>query len=275
MDKRDELGVEGGTPSFLPKNEASDTPSLLPKNEASDTPSLLRENDGGRASRSPQENDGARASRPHLPQTTTSKIHPKTLFHRTRLPHYEAEETAQHICFRLFDSLPMAILKQCEEEVRHLNDQNEQERERRHRFEAALDQGYGACWLRQPEIARLIVTALQHFADTRYRLHAWVVMPNHVHVLITPIGNNSLSGIVHSWKSYTAKQANTLLQRNGEFWQADYFDRFIRNAEHGEKTIFYIHENPVKAGLCAAAGDWVWSSAFETCIGGRDALPPQ
>jgi putative DNA methylase len=253
MDNRDELGVEDGTPSFLLVKDAGD---------------------GGRASRSPEEiNAIETSSRPPL-HTTTSKVSPQTAFHRTRLPHYEAGETPQHICFRLFDSLPMAILKQCEEELHHLNDPNEQERERRHRFAAALDQGYGACWLGQPEIARIVVSALQHFADTRYWLHAWVVMPNHVHVLITPIGGNSLSGIVHSWKSYTAKQANALLQRSGAFWQADYFDRFIRNAEHGEKTIFYIHENPVKAGLCAVAGDWAWSSAFDSVNGGRDALPP-
>jgi putative DNA methylase len=248
MDKRENLILEGGTPSLHGEKVTGETPSIRP--------------------------EGGRASRPPLSPATTSKVHPQTTFHRSRLPHFEAGETAQHICFRLFDSLPMAILKQCAEEVRQLKDVGEQEHERRQRFEAALDQGYGACWLQQPEIARIIATALLHFADSRYRLHAWVVMPNHVHVLITPIGNNNLSGIVHSWKSYSAKESNALLGRTGEFWQADYFDRFIRNAEHGEKTIFYIHENPVKAGLCATAGDWAWSSAGEMVNGGRDALPP-
>ena len=85
-------------------------------------------------------------------------------------------------------------------------------------------------------------------------------MPNHVHVLVTLLDGLSLSGVVHSWKSYTAKQANKLLGRNGAFWHADSFDRFMRDEDHFATTLDYIHWNPVKAGLCAQAGGWEWSS---------------
>ena len=200
---------------------------------------------------------GARASRP------------RNIFHRTYLPHFEAGEVPQFITFRLHDSLPQELLDQWEEELQHLSDETEKERQRRQRIEEALDRGHGACHLRNPEIARIIEEAFLHFDGTRYRLHAWVVMPNHVHVLITPLYGNSLSSIVHSWKSFTAKEANKLLGRAGPFWQSDYFDRFIRNEEHWQRVIAYIHENPVRAGLCATPEEWPYSSASQ----GREHLP--
>jgi putative DNA methylase len=70
-----------------------------------------------------------------------------------------------------------------------------------------------------------------------------------------------LSTIIHSWKSYTAKKANATLNRRGEFWQREYFDRLIRNEKHFADAITYIHNNPVKAGLCNNPGDWQFSSA--------------
>ena len=69
-----------------------------------------------------------------------------------------------------------------------------------------------------------------------------------------------LQEILHSWKSFTANQANKLLGRSGEFWQREYFDRYIRNAEHYVQAVGYIEENPVKAGLAKVKMDWPWSS---------------
>jgi REP element-mobilizing transposase RayT len=71
-----------------------------------------------------------------------------------------------------------------------------------------------------------------HFDGQRYRLLAWVVMPNHVHVLIETMTGHTLAAVLHSWKSYTAKEANRLLGRTGDFWQPEYFDRFIRDDRH-------------------------------------------
>jgi len=134
--------------------------------------------------------------------------------------------------------------------------------ERRKRIEAALDAGYGKCHMNRPDIATLVENALLHFDGTRYRLHAWVIMPNHVHVLATPLHGNSLSAIVHSWKSYTAKEANRILGREGAFWLEEYFDRVIRDEIHYGKVVEYIEQNPVKAGLCSEATEWKFSSAY-------------
>jgi len=87
-------------------------------------------------------------------------------------------------------------------------------------------------------------------------------MPNHIHYLLKPINNHTLSEIIKNFKSFTAHEANKILQRNGQFWQEDYYDRYIRNREHYEKTVRYIETNPVKAGLCEKPDDWKYNSAF-------------
>jgi len=91
---------------------------------------------------------------------------------------------------------------------------------------------------------------------------AWVVMPNHVHALVGIFPGWPQRSLVKSRKSYTARAINSRLGRRGALWQADYFDRFIRDETHLRGEIDYIEENPVKAGLVAHAADWPWSSAF-------------
>jgi putative DNA methylase len=191
---------------------------------------------------------GARASRP------------RSEWHTRRLPHWEAGETAQAITFRLHDSLPRGALDHIERELAG-QPAGARAVERGRRIEALLDRGNGARHLADPAIARLVEDALKHFDGTRYHLHAWCVMPNHVHVLVTPLHGESLSAILHAWKSFTAKQANALLRRAGTFWQEEYFDRAIRNEAHFAAELRYIHDNPVKAGLCAAPEEWAFSSA--------------
>jgi REP element-mobilizing transposase RayT len=103
------------------------------------------------------------------------------------------------------------------------------------------------------------------FDGSRYRLIVWCVMPNHVHALIDP--KDSLARIVQSWKSYTgrwilARDAELGLGVPGkECWMREYWDRYIRDENHLRQVIHYIHENPVKTGLCETATDWPWSSA--------------
>ena len=127
--------------------------------------------------------------------------------------------------------------------------------------ELYLDCGLGRSFLRIPEVAEIIEENLLKFDGAKYTLHAWVIMPNHGHALLTPAVGVSLSSIMHSAKSFTANQANKLLDRNGTFWAREYFDRYIRNARHFANTLNYIHENPVRAGLCTQAKDWRFSSA--------------
>ena len=195
----------------------------------------------------------------------------KTWHSRGYLPHWEAGEIPQSITFRLHDSLPRELLERWRGELANLGE-TEQQLERRKRIEAALDAGYGECFLKRPEIGALVENALLHFDGERYRLHAWVVMPNHVHVLATPLDGNSLSSIVHSWKSFTAKEANRLMGRAGTFWLEEYFDRAIRDDQHFARAVEYIENNPVKAGLCAQASDWMFGSA---ALGARASRPPE
>lgn len=179
---------------------------------------------------------------------------------RGYLPHFEGGSIPQTVTFRLADSLPKERLKRLDNELACLPKDGAAD-ERRKRMEADLDLGLGRAWLRDPRVAEPVENALLYFDGERYRLHAWVLMPNHVHTLLTPVGGQTLSGIVHSWKSFTAKIANRILGERGKFWQEEYFDRYIRNARHYSKAIDYIELNPVMAGLCQRKEDWRFGSA--------------
>lgn len=153
---------------------------------------------------------------------------------RGYLPHFDSPETVQFVTFRLADSLPTA--------------------------HAHLERGLGACWLEQPAIAQLVVDAIMHFDARRYCLLAWCVMPNHVHVIVEPIDGNRMGAIVHAWKSFSAMQANRLLDRGGPFWHRDTSDRFVRDEDDLVRTINEVEDSPVRAGLVASAAAWPWSS---------------
>ena len=160
---------------------------------------------------------------------------------------------AQSITFRLADSLPRAVV------VDQLAGRTKAQA--RERYEGLLDAGYGDKLLSTAAAAAIVQDALLHFDGVRYRIHAWCVMPNHVHVLATPMNGVSLSSILHTWKSFTAKRINDALGRSGPLWWEEYYDRVIRDADHFEIVRFYIENNPVKAGLCARPTDWPYSSA--------------
>jgi REP element-mobilizing transposase RayT len=112
-----------------------------------------------------------------------------------------------------------------------------------------VDRGFGECWLGRPDIAELVESALRHFDGERYGLGSYVIMPNHVHVLVRPLQGHALSAILHSWKSFTATQANRRLERSGQFWQEESFDHIVRDEHELLKFEKYIVENPTKAGL--------------------------
>jgi REP element-mobilizing transposase RayT len=175
---------------------------------------------------------------------------------RGYLPHFDVPGLTQMITFRLIDSMPKEKLLQLQDQLRHIP-----QLERRKIIESHLDAGYGSCLLRNPEAAAIMQDTLLHFDGERYKLLAWVVMPNHVHGLIETNQFFSLSQIVKSWKGYTANQINKLFGRSGPFWEPDYFDRYVRDRDHLANAINYIHLNPVKARLCEREEDWLFSSA--------------
>ena len=178
---------------------------------------------------------------------------------RRHLPHWEQTGRTYFVTFQLADSLPQDKLRQWKTERAvwlrehpepHSADEHEEyNRLFTQRFHEWLDTGMGACWLRQPAISMLVEDALRHFDGDRYLLGEYVIMPNHVHVLVTPLGEHTWPAILHSWKSYTAHQINRALERSGPVWQEESFDYLVRHAAQLEKFCRYIEENPLKAGL--------------------------
>jgi REP element-mobilizing transposase RayT len=189
------------------------------------------------------------------------------------LPHVKREGAAYFVTFRLADSLPREVLLRFQSEhaemLRELptnarpDQREETHRELRRKIERYLDRGAGACQLRQPKIADMVAEALRHFHGEYYLLDDWVVMPNHVHAILWPMPNFTLSEILKSRKRHTARQANLILGTTGEiFWQPESYDHWIRNDEEKTRIRRYIRMNPVKAGLCKTPEDWKWSSAW-------------
>ncbi|MBN2009978.1 transposase [candidate division KSB1 bacterium] len=159
-----------------------------------------------------------------------------------------------------------------------------------------LDNNQEIRYLSNPEIARIIQNALLFFgvlfvhdiepiADMptikiihsestesllpkpRYILLRWMIMPNHVHVLLQPLVDTetgvcyTLEKIFHSIKSYTAQEANKILNRNGQFWHHESYDHIVRDENSFDRIWRYIDNNAVKAGLCSDVLDFQWSSA--------------
>jgi putative transposase len=200
---------------------------------------------------------------------------------RGYLPHFDPTNTnrspggialIQHVTFRLADSLPQSELDRIESELESLPLIN-RDVELRKRVEAWIDAGHGSCLLGDSSIANMVQGSLLFFDSQRYRLLAWVVMPNHVHALFEPRHPWTVANILASWKKFTARkildcQHSRLKACIEPIWQREYWDRYIRDHNHFEKTIAYIHQNPVKARLASAAENWQWSSAFR-----RSAIP--
>lgn len=188
---------------------------------------------------------------------------PRGWHSRGYLPHFDADAAIQAVTFRLSDTLPHEVVAQWKLELmaqQATAGQIAPDHELRRRIERYLDVGRGECWLRRPDVAQVVQDALLHFDGERYRLLAWTIMPNHVHLIVQALGW-PLERLVHSWKSFTANQINRLLERTGAVWFPDYFDRFIRDEAHLASAVEYVHQNPVKAGLVARACDWPFSSA--------------
>lgn len=176
---------------------------------------------------------------------------------RGYLPHYDKPGLAQAVTFRLADSLPQEKRREWE----HLL-QIAEDGERLRQIEAYLDRGAGSCVLREPACAEVVQNALLHFDGERYQLIAWCVMPNHVHVLFQSFNGHPIGRVIHSWKTFTAREINKLLGQSGPLWQDDYFDTFMRDDEHQAAVAVYIERNAVSANLVERANDWPWSSAM-------------
>ena len=188
---------------------------------------------------------------------------------RGYLPHRDEPGLTQFVTFHLADSFPESLRS----EWSHLLS-IEDDRERREKVEGYLDKGRGDYHLRRPDIARLVEENLRQFSGSRYELHAWVVMANHVHVLFK-VGTAAMSEIVGAWKKHTGRLANQVLRQQGAFWAAGYFDTFIRDLAHARRTVRYIESNPTKARLVPDPKAWPRSRARFRDEFGNLKLPVQ
>ena len=174
---------------------------------------------------------------------------------RGYLPHRDEPGFVQFVTFRLADSFPLHLRAEWEPLLKI-----EEETERRRKLEEYLDKGRGECLLRRPRVARLVEESLLCRHEVDYDLRAWVIMPNHVHVLFQ-VQSVPMSQILDAWKGFTAKAINKVLGRRGKIWLDDYWDTYMRDLEHEHRARRYIENNPTKVGLVACRRDWPWSSS--------------
>jgi REP element-mobilizing transposase RayT len=175
-------------------------------------------------------------------------------FYRRRLPHIYQTQQAVFLTWRLYDSLPLHRAFP----TAALNSGQAFDATDRLLDEART----GAFYLRQPAVADMVVEAIQYNAIIlgHYVLHAFVVMPNHIHLLATPAV--ALPKLTKSLKGITAKRANAMLGLTGKpFWQEESYDHMVRHEREFRKIRSYIEGNPVRAGLARDAREYRWSSA--------------
>jgi REP element-mobilizing transposase RayT len=173
--------------------------------------------------------------------------------YRRNLPHWHPPAAAIFVTWRLAGTFP-SLGKTCPDGRRFVQQDK--------LLDHASD---GPTWLRQPEIAGCVVNCLGEGAGVSYDLHAFVVMPNHVHILIRP--RLELAAITRAIKGKSARpaklsEANAILGRTGKpFWQDESFDHWIRHPWQFDKVKSYIETNPVRAGLAPTPEQWPYSSA--------------
>jgi len=223
-----------------------------------------------------------------------------TQFYRRHLPHWQPDWAYVFVTYRLAGSLPAHVLAELRERRERLMAEpirpGETEDDKKARigkqvfglFDNVLDTASSPKWLADRRVAAVIRDNLKHWDGKYYDLRRYVIMPNHVHILIQPLPVGQavqavssdgqarkgqakqpvlrcwpLRNIMQTLKGYTAREANRLLGPKGAFWQDENYDHWVRNEAECQRIVHYIDANPVKAGLCAYSDDWEWSSAFE------------
>jgi len=233
-------------------------------------------------------------------------------FTRRHLPHWHPATQTFFVTFRLFGSLPEHVIERLRAEAKRLRQQpprkDEPLRERAlregKRLFALTDEALAAealsadsrtpRWLRDSRVASTVREAVRYRDGKTFRLYRYVIMPNHVHLLLEPLREGGaaassasagtenaepcllgsgaesgdrrpscLSGVLQSLKGYTARQANKILGRTGSFWQDENYDHWVRDEAEFARIVEYIDQNPVKAGLCGSPREWPWCSAGE------------
>lgn len=204
--------------------------------------------------------------------------------YRRNLPHWRCEGATYFVTFRQADSIPHGTWEVLSDEARRW-------RLALHRFiekgleppaslkveyskflqrygaslDGELDACHGSCRLRSRANRKVLADSLEHFVEDRYRLHAAVIMPNHCHAVVRPFPGYRLEEILQGWKGFSSLAINRSNGENGSLWQAESYDRIIRDERHYQKAVRYILKNPMKARLEEDAfwirlGDEEWGS---------------
>jgi putative transposase len=202
--------------------------------------------------------------------------------YRRHLPHIQPPGAQYHVVFRLKGSLPLKSIErlrsereEAERESRRIANEGEQGQHLSElrwgyfeRFDALLDgDSPGPRWLGDPGIATIVEEALRYRDNKVYRLMASCIMPNHVHLVMELFGRNDiptytampLYRVLQSLKRHTALECNKALRRRGAFWQDESYDHVIRDRVDLDRTVRYVLENPVKAGLVQSWEQWPWT----------------
>lgn len=200
-------------------------------------------------------------------------------YYRRNLPHIQPRGVTFLVNFRLAGSLPAAVIEILREEADNIekkilliNDPRERffvrQDERRKLFgkwdEALHNSNTGPFWLKDDSIAQIVVDSILHHDGNWFDVLAYCIMPNHVHLVLTPFESSdtddySLAKIMHNIKRNSANHANKVLGRTGAFWQHESYDHFVRDEAELDRIIKYVMHNPVKAGLTDEESKWKWT----------------
>lgn len=205
------------------------------------------------------------------------KVH---IYYNGGLPHWRQANCTYFVTYRQSDALPQPIIREFKHDrdkwLKHRGisvtegmdwnralaalskeDHRTYEREMAKRLNKYLDAGYGSCVLKQAEVGK--IESLTHFHNERVLTGDYVVMPNHVHVLMRPLDGYKLEDILQSIKSFTATKINRVLGQQGPFWMRDSYDHIVRDYEQLDAFKKYIKANPQKANL--RTGDHIYQCA--------------
>lgn len=176
-----------------------------------------------------------------------------TIKHGGNLPHWNQLGKVQFVTTRLADSLPQNRIEELKDAIEKFNQAYPQpwssDTKRQYRRiigkmeERLLDNGYGECVFRNPEVRAILSSAIAFYDEKKYKVLAYVIMPNHLHLLIIP-ATEVLATIMSSIKSYSSRHINKLLNRAGVFWMRESYDHIIRNKSELERCVDYIKANP-------------------------------
>lgn len=176
------------------------------------------------------------------------------IHYKGHLPHIHQDETMQFVTFRLADSLPRSVCQDLIDKVNKFKEKHSLPWDRETKClywkeigpiqQSYLDNGYGSCLLKYPKCRKILIDAISFKDGIDYYVDSYVIMPNHVHILIQPIGQNKLEDILRSIKHYSAKEINKVSKRSGKLWMKESFDRMVRNEDDHKRYFHYILRNP-------------------------------